>query len=175
LIAPTHCLHMRGRYVCSWHPLGKRPLHRGSRPPGRESEYQIAGPVFLSLALVTFGIWLLRYRSVESKSARLMLWLSSGCLAATLTAWWIWENRDGKSFSPGGLVESPGLCVPCVWVVGAMVVIFWGWQLVYRRKPNDHALQSESANTKRPEQASDDDKAKMNPPPERKHDAKRLT
>src|SRR5258708_257860 len=82
-------------------------------PAGREEWHEIAGPLFLSLAIVFTGLWLIRTRSLKSTFGRTMLIASVGSLALSYSAWWIWTNRDvgipKRDFGAVLAVEMPWL------------------------------------------------------------------
>lgn len=90
-------------------------------PEGREPLYQWAGPVFLALAIVSLGLWLVRFRSARSGRVRALLWAGAGCLVVSLSAWWVWENRDAGLIEYGW-VSSTIAYMPCVWVMVCLSV-----------------------------------------------------
>jgi hypothetical protein len=77
-------------------------------PVDQQWYYELAGPIFLSLAAIFAGWWLIRYRSLRSVSSRVMFLACAGSLAASYTAFWIWWNRDSGVFPPnlGGSLAS---------------------------------------------------------------------
>ncbi len=69
-------------------------------PADQEGLYQFAGPIFLSFAAIFAGWWLIRYRSLQKVSGRVMFLACAGCLSVSYTAFWIWYNRDSGLVSP---------------------------------------------------------------------------
>jgi hypothetical protein len=69
-------------------------------PTDQEELYQLAGPIFLSLAATFAGWWLIRYRSLKTVSGRVMFLACAGSLAVSYTAFWIWCNRVSGLVSP---------------------------------------------------------------------------
>ena len=73
--------------------MGPPSHYRVEIPPELDSWHEWAAPIFLTLAIVFAGVWVLRFGSIRSSASRAVL-LAWVCFAGTsYTAWWIWEHR----------------------------------------------------------------------------------
>lgn len=70
-------------------------------PEGREALYYWAAPVFLSLGVLVFGLWVARVRNVRTGPARAPLWAGAGFLAVSYSAWGIGAHQETGVFHPG--------------------------------------------------------------------------
>lgn len=107
------------------------PLYQAYIPNGQEWFFETAGPIFLALAVIMLGWWLLRFRTVQTTPSRVLLLAGVGILALSYTAFWIWFHRDEMEghYCIGRGVD--GLCgtvaadMPLVFICYCLFVTFF--------------------------------------------------
>jgi hypothetical protein len=124
--------------------FGNMPVHYSvDIPPNREPVYEWAAPIFVTLAFVAGGFWLLRVRSAKTGFSRAILWLTAGFLLCSLSGWWVWSNRNGGTFE-GTLYSRLIYWMPLVWVASVMTMEFARWRTARNRKAAETAIGSRS-------------------------------
>jgi hypothetical protein len=108
--------------------------YRVQIPPGRELAYEFAAPVFLSLAIASAGLWLVRGRRLRVEVRRALLWLSAGGLAVGYSSWWVWEHR-GVWAVPMGWAAGLAVYMPALWILFSAVVLIGGMRTIRRLLP----------------------------------------
>lgn len=82
--------------------------------------YQLAAPLFLALAVLSFGLWFARSRGLRRGSDRAMLIACVGFLCLSYSALWIWQNREG-SISKRDIAAIVAVEMPFLWVQFCML------------------------------------------------------
>src|SRR5205814_1501956 len=116
-------------------------LYQVRLPDGSEAVYEYAAPVFLALAAVAAGAWLLRFRTIRSARARLLLWVCGGSLATAFTAHWVWTRSqlrvqpgNSRLFAADGSLSDADVIYEIVvpLVLSLAVAAVWVWLLSSR-------------------------------------------
>lgn len=105
-------------------------------PSGAEPVYGAAGPVFLSLAVLLGGWWLLRVRRTPGSPARAVAWAALGCTSIGYTAGWIWLNRGDVVLLPR-IFDHVAVLMPWLWGLASVLIMFHDWRLVWQRRAEE--------------------------------------
>ena len=124
-IAPLPCevsmSHSNDGFSILWANLGP-PSYLVVSPPKVAPYYPAISGACLTIAVVLFGLWLLRHRTVGNLNARLCLWVSAGVLSFAWVSEWI-RGYDGKGLVKGTDYWDIALDLPTIWVVILSVLI----------------------------------------------------
>ena len=108
-------------------------------PLGEELRYRFAAPVFLSLAVVSFGVWAARSRAFRRGSDRALLLGCAGALVVSYSAAWVWRHRDNVERDRG---PAAILAVEMPWLWVQFCILMYLMTRIYVQKTNQSNVEN---------------------------------
>lgn len=100
--------------------------YRVAIPPGIASWYLEIAAICISLAVVTFGCWWCRGRTVRTTGSRTLLYASTGMICAAFVAGWVFAYDGDTHIDLGEAILV--VLMPGLWAALGLIMCVFAWE-----------------------------------------------